>query len=222
MSLLEAMTCGLPVVSTDCPAGPAYLLEQGARGLLVPVDDHDAFAEAVIRIARDDELRDGLIARWPGAGGGVQPGSCGHALSRRCGAGCAVARRLIATIPSVMPTMRPQPDRDLRTLERRVEVRVDQDGGDADDGDLHQDSPRTRDRPFAARIVCAARSSTTRPRARPTSPTPITPIRGEDVEVGVVRAAQARIVAWPWKPSCLRRCWARSRARSAPSSPSSP
>ena len=63
MSLLEAMTCGLPVVSTDCPAGPAYLLEHGARGLLVPVDDHDAFAEAVIRIARDDQLRDGLIAR---------------------------------------------------------------------------------------------------------------------------------------------------------------
>jgi glycosyltransferase involved in cell wall biosynthesis len=39
------------------------LLERGARGLLVPVDDHDAFAEAVIRIARDDQLRDGLIAR---------------------------------------------------------------------------------------------------------------------------------------------------------------
>ena len=63
MSLLEAMTCGLPVVSTDCPAGPAYLLEQGASGLLVPVDDVDAMAEAVIRIARDDDLRDGLIAR---------------------------------------------------------------------------------------------------------------------------------------------------------------
>jgi glycosyltransferase involved in cell wall biosynthesis len=63
MSLLEAMTCGLPVVSTDCPAGPAYLLEQGASGLLVPVDDPDAMAEAVIRIARDDALRATLIAR---------------------------------------------------------------------------------------------------------------------------------------------------------------
>jgi glycosyltransferase involved in cell wall biosynthesis len=63
MSLLEAMTCGLPVVSTDCPAGPAYLLEQGASGLLVPVDDVDAMAEAVIRIARDDDLRAALIAR---------------------------------------------------------------------------------------------------------------------------------------------------------------
>jgi glycosyltransferase involved in cell wall biosynthesis len=63
MSLLEAMTCGLPVVSTDCPAGPAYLLQQGASGLLVPVDDVDAMAEAVIRIARDDDLRAGLIAR---------------------------------------------------------------------------------------------------------------------------------------------------------------
>ncbi|HEY5171342.1 MAG TPA: glycosyltransferase [Acidimicrobiia bacterium] len=63
MSLLEAMTCGLPVVSTDCPAGPAYLLEQGSSGLLVPVDDVDAMAEAVIRIARDDDLRAVLIAR---------------------------------------------------------------------------------------------------------------------------------------------------------------
>jgi len=63
MSLLEAMTCGLPVVSTDCPAGPAYLLENGASGLLVPVDDSDAMAQAVIRIAQDDELRAGLIAR---------------------------------------------------------------------------------------------------------------------------------------------------------------
>jgi glycosyltransferase involved in cell wall biosynthesis len=63
MSLLEAMTCGLPVVSTDCPAGPAYLLEQGASGLLVPVDDVDAVAEAVIRIARDNDLRAALIAR---------------------------------------------------------------------------------------------------------------------------------------------------------------
>jgi glycosyltransferase involved in cell wall biosynthesis len=63
MSLLEAMTCGLPVVSTDCPAGPAYLLEQGASGLLVPMDDPDAMADAVIRIARDDDLRASLIAR---------------------------------------------------------------------------------------------------------------------------------------------------------------
>jgi glycosyltransferase involved in cell wall biosynthesis len=63
MSLLEEMTCGLPVVSTDCPAGPAYLLENGKSGLLVPVDDSDAMAHAVIRIAQDDELRAGLIAR---------------------------------------------------------------------------------------------------------------------------------------------------------------
>jgi glycosyltransferase involved in cell wall biosynthesis len=63
MSLLEAMTCGLPVVSTDCPAGPAYLLEGGKSGLLVPVGDADAFANAVIRIAQDDDLRAGLVER---------------------------------------------------------------------------------------------------------------------------------------------------------------
>jgi glycosyltransferase involved in cell wall biosynthesis len=62
MSLLEAMACGVPVVSTDCPAGPAYLLEEGASGLLVPVNDPRSMADAVIRIARDDDLRLTLVA----------------------------------------------------------------------------------------------------------------------------------------------------------------
>ena len=70
---IEAFRCGVPVVSTDCPAGPAFLLEHGASGLLVPVGDFDATAQAVIKIARDDELRADLIAKGRARAAGFSP-----------------------------------------------------------------------------------------------------------------------------------------------------
>ena len=47
--LVQAMATGCPVVSTDCPHGPAEILEHGKYGPLVPVGDDAALSEAMRR-----------------------------------------------------------------------------------------------------------------------------------------------------------------------------
>ncbi len=61
--ITEALSCGVPVVSTDCPSGPAEILEDGRFGILVPVRDKDALASAVITSLDGDHDAEALKAR---------------------------------------------------------------------------------------------------------------------------------------------------------------
>jgi len=54
--LIEAMSLGLPIISTGCPSGPSEIIENEKNGILVPVADSTALANAIIRILSDKVL----------------------------------------------------------------------------------------------------------------------------------------------------------------------
>ena len=55
--LVEAMQCGVPCVSFDCPYGPSDIIDNGINGCLIENGNVEEFAKATLKLIEDDELR---------------------------------------------------------------------------------------------------------------------------------------------------------------------
>ncbi len=60
LSLLEALALEKPCIATDCPSGPAEILNNGEFGVVVKVGDVAALAQAMLHLAGSSETRDVL------------------------------------------------------------------------------------------------------------------------------------------------------------------
>jgi glycosyltransferase involved in cell wall biosynthesis len=57
MVLIEAQSCGLPIISFNCPQGPSEVIDDKVDGLLIEPNNIEAFSDAVIAIIKDENMR---------------------------------------------------------------------------------------------------------------------------------------------------------------------
>lgn len=57
MVIIEAMACGLPVLSFDCPHGPGDIITEGKDGFLIENANISAFAQRLGQLMHDEDLR---------------------------------------------------------------------------------------------------------------------------------------------------------------------
>jgi glycosyltransferase involved in cell wall biosynthesis len=77
MVLVEAMSKGLPVVSFDCPHGPAEIVHHGRDGLLVPAEDVGALTAALRELLADPDKRRAMGAAALESAAAYAPGAIG-------------------------------------------------------------------------------------------------------------------------------------------------
>lgn len=94
MTLVEAMRCGVPVISTDCPLGPAEIIHDGIDGCLVPVGERRGLTDAMLALIENEPRRSVM-------------GEAARVSARRYDPDRIVAHytRLFATLPP-HPTLR--------------------------------------------------------------------------------------------------------------------
>lgn len=61
--LVEAMSSGLPVVSFDCPYGPAGIISDGCDGFLIPPGDIQTFSDRLGQLMENDDMRHAMSQR---------------------------------------------------------------------------------------------------------------------------------------------------------------
>jgi glycosyltransferase involved in cell wall biosynthesis len=78
--LLEALALGVPIVAVDCPSGPRRLLSDGRYGRLVPSEDVDALAAALVEYVKDPEPLRTLAAQGPQRAADFDPATTAREL----------------------------------------------------------------------------------------------------------------------------------------------